>query len=80
MIFITIYDVFSPYTIGNQIRKDNLGGVFMSAQDLKKQGVQVDHGEVNSLKGTLFSTVVFVGGGILFFILLLFYFFITRAS
>jgi len=31
-----------------------------------------------SLKGTLFSTIVFVGGGILFFIILLFYFYMTR--
>lgn len=52
----------------------------MSAKDVGKQEVQIDHNEVNSLKGTLFSTIVFVGGGILFFILLLFYFFITRAA
>ncbi|HLS66197.1 MAG TPA: hypothetical protein VK029_04280 [Pseudogracilibacillus sp.] len=34
--------------------------------------------EVQSLKGTLFSTIVFVGGGILLFIIILFYFYMTR--
>lgn len=32
----------------------------------------------DSLKGTLVSTIVFVGGGIILFILLLFYFYMTR--
>lgn len=32
----------------------------------------------NSLKGTLFSTIVFVGGGIIAFIVILFYFYMTR--
>ncbi|HIV75455.1 MAG TPA: hypothetical protein H9895_10275 [Candidatus Pseudogracilibacillus intestinigallinarum] len=31
-----------------------------------------------SLRGTLFSTIVFVGGGILSFIIILFYFYLTR--
>ncbi|WP_190279362.1 hypothetical protein [Ornithinibacillus gellani] len=34
--------------------------------------------EVNSLKGTLFSTLVFVGGGIILFIVLLFALYMTR--
>ncbi|HLR69946.1 MAG TPA: hypothetical protein VK085_00780 [Pseudogracilibacillus sp.] len=50
----------------------------MSASDVKENEVQVDHEDVNSLKGTLFSTIVFVGGGILIFILILFYFYMTR--
>ncbi|MGM8366096.1 hypothetical protein ACLIBG_11550 [Virgibacillus sp. W0181] len=32
----------------------------------------------NSLKGTLFSTIVFVGGGILIFIIVLFVFYMMR--
>ena len=32
----------------------------------------------NSLRGTLFSTLVFVGGGIVFFIILLFTFYMLR--
>jgi len=50
----------------------------MSASNVKENEVQVDHEDVNSLKGTLFSSLVFVGGGILFFILVLFYFYMTR--
>lgn len=40
--------------------------------------VAVETAEVNSLKGTLFSTVVFVGGGIILFMAVLFYFYMTR--
>lgn len=40
--------------------------------------VTVETSEVNSLKGTLFSTVVFVGGGIILFMAVLFYFYMTR--
>ena len=40
--------------------------------------VEEDTEEVNSLKGTLFSTIVFVGGGIVFFIVLLFVFYMIR--
>lgn len=54
---------------------DDKEGLFM-ATNVKKQEVQVE--DQNSLKGTLFSTIVFVGGGILFFIVLLFYFYMTR--
>lgn len=50
----------------------------MRTSDVEKVDVQVDHEEINSLKGTLFSTIVFVGGGIVFFILVLFYFYMTR--
>lgn len=48
----------------------------MAVSDVKKTEVQVE--DQNSLKGTLFSTLVFVGGGITFFIVLLFYFYMTR--
>lgn len=48
----------------------------MSVSDVKNR--EVEHDEVNSLKGTLFSTIVFVGGGITLFILVLFYFYMTR--
>lgn len=34
--------------------------------------------EVMSLKGTLFSTIVFVGGGIVSFIIILFVFYMMR--
>ena len=50
----------------------------MSASDVKKSNLPEEHNDENSLKGTLFSTIVFVGGGILFFIVLLFYFYMTR--
>jgi len=47
------------------------------ATDVKQQQ-DIQNEDQNSLKGTLFSTILFVGGGILFFILLLFYFYMTR--
>jgi len=37
-----------------------------------------DQNQMDSLRGTLFATVAFVGGGILLFIILLFYFYLTR--
>lgn len=43
-----------------------------------KQSNTKDFQEESSLKGALFSTIVFVGGGILFFIVLLFYFYMIR--
>jgi len=46
------------------------------ATDVKKQELQNE--DQNSLKGALFSSIVFVGGGILFFIIVLFYFYMTR--
>lgn len=39
---------------------------------------QEEEKEMQSLKGTLFSTIVFVGGGITLFIVTLFYFYMTR--
>lgn len=45
-------------------------------KNVGKQDVSME--KEQSLKGTLFSTIVFVGGGILAFILLLFYFYMTR--
>lgn len=44
--------------------------------EVKKHDEEIQ--EVQSLKGTLFSTVVFVGGGLLLFIIILFYFYMTR--
>jgi len=38
----------------------------------------VKHDDVNSLKGTLFSTIVFVGGGLVIFMLVLFFFYMIR--
>lgn len=45
---------------------------------LDKEKKDMEQEEMNSLKGTLVSTLVFVGGGITLFILLLFYFYLTR--
>lgn len=50
----------------------------MKTNEEKQLDIVVDELEVDSLKGTLFSTIVFVGGGILAFILLLLYFFMIR--
>lgn len=51
----------------------------MSKNKVKNvDAVEVDEMEVNSLKGTLFSTLVFVGGGIIIFILVLFFVFMMR--
>lgn len=63
------------YTISESNIKQLKEGLFM-ATDVKKQDVQVENQD--SLKGTLFSTIIFVGGGILFFIIVLFYFYMTR--
>lgn len=38
----------------------------------------LDQEEVHSLKGTLFSTLVFVGGGIVIFMVTLFVFYMIR--
>lgn len=48
----------------------------MSKNIVKEQ--VVDQEEVNSLKGTLFSTLVFVGGGIVIFMITLFVFYMIR--
>ena len=48
----------------------------MEITDVKKSELEKKHED--SLKGTLFSTVVFVGGGIVFFIILLFVLYMTR--
>lgn len=48
----------------------------MSESKEVKKKLQTENEE--SLKGTLVSTIVFVGGGIILFILLLFYFYMTR--
>lgn len=34
--------------------------------------------DIQSLKGTLFSTIVFVGGGIIAFMIVLFFFYMIR--
>jgi len=46
-------------------------------QSLDKKDV-IQQEEFNSLKGTLFSTIVFVGGGILAFMIVLFFFYMIR--
>lgn len=48
----------------------------MSIQEVKKR--EEENKELNSLKGTLFSSIVFVGGGIIIFIALLLFFFMSR--
>jgi len=48
----------------------------MSKSQVEK--VKMHSEDVESLKGTLFSTVVFVGGVIIAFIIVLFYFYMTR--
>lgn len=48
----------------------------MAVSESKKQ--EETKKELQSLKGTLFSTIVFVGGGITLFIVTLFYFYMTR--
>lgn len=48
----------------------------MEATENKKTELELQ--EEESLKGTLFSTIVFVGGGILFFIVLLFVLYMIR--
>lgn len=48
----------------------------METSDMKK--VEIEQEDENSLKGTLFSTIVFVGGGIVGFTILLFVFYMTR--
>ncbi|HLS23037.1 MAG TPA: hypothetical protein VK037_03865 [Pseudogracilibacillus sp.] len=44
----------------------------------KKQEEIVVQEDVKSLKGTLFSTIVFVGGGLISFMVTLFGFYMTR--
>ncbi|HLS35803.1 MAG TPA: hypothetical protein VK061_06170 [Bacillota bacterium] len=39
---------------------------------------KIDEEEMNSLKGTLFSSLVFVGGGIVIFMVTLFVFYMIR--
>ncbi|HLQ95511.1 MAG TPA: hypothetical protein VK108_03925 [Pseudogracilibacillus sp.] len=48
----------------------------MDVSETKRQ--EEEKKEMQSLKGTLFSTIVFVGGGITLFIVTLFYFYMTR--
>lgn len=48
----------------------------MKATELKNE--QIKDESVNSYKGTLFSTIVFVGGGIVIFTVILFVFYMTR--
>lgn len=76
MIYLTFLKCSKTYTINeSRLMIKTLGGVFM-ATEVKKQDVHnEDH---NSLKGALFSSIVFVGGGMLFFIVVLFYFYMTR--
>lgn len=50
----------------------------MESAKLNPKELAKDTEDVDSLKGTLFSSIVFVGGGILFFIVLLFVFYMAR--
>lgn len=45
---------------------------------VKEKDLHLEAEDINSLKGTLFSTIVFVGGGIIAFILLLLFIFLSR--
>jgi len=53
-----------------------LGGINMSKSQVEQ--VDMHSKDVESLKGTLFSTIVFVGGVIVAFIVILFFFYMTR--
>lgn len=57
-------------------KTNRIGGVRMNRAEVKAQ--EVHNEDVESLRGTLFSSIVFVGGGIIAFILVLFYFYMTR--
>lgn len=50
----------------------------MESTKLNPKEIDQDSEDVNSLIGTLFSSIVFVGGGILLFIVVLFVFFMMR--
>ena len=50
----------------------------MKASEVEKKELDVDMEDENSLRGTLFSSIIFVGGGIVFFIILLFVFYMIR--
>jgi len=50
----------------------------MSVSNEKVDTQAVEQTNENSLKGALFSSIVFVGGGIILFIVTLFYFYMTR--
>jgi len=50
----------------------------MESTKLNPEKIDQDSKEIYSLKGTLFSSIVFVGGGILFFIIVLFVFYMMR--
>ncbi|MEC5423664.1 hypothetical protein QGM71_09185 [Virgibacillus sp. C22-A2] len=50
----------------------------MEATKVNSPEEKLDQYEETSLKGTLFSSLVFVGGGIIFFIVLLFVVYMIR--
>ncbi len=50
----------------------------METTKLNPKEINQKNEDVNSLKGTLYSSLIFVGGGIVFFIVLLFVFYMTR--
>jgi hypothetical protein len=52
--------------------------ILMALTNLDPQKIDQENDDVNSLKGALFSSIIFVGGGIVFFIVLLFVFYMTR--
>lgn len=50
----------------------------METRELNSKELAQNSEDIDSLKGTLFSTIVFVGGGILIFIVILFVFYMAR--
>lgn len=55
-----------------------IGGIDMSKSQAQVEKVEMHSEDVESLKGTLFSTIFFVGGVIVAFIVILFFFYMTR--
>ncbi len=73
MIYIT--DGFFNLLI-IEVKKEVQGGTFMNKENERKNQLITDDKE--SLKGTLFATIVFVGGAIVLWTLVLLILFIMR--
>lgn len=73
MIYIT--DGFFNLLI-IEVKKEVQGGTFMNKENERKNQLITDDKE--SLKGTLFATIVFVGGAIVLWTLVLLLLFIMR--
>lgn len=59
-----------------EVKKEVQGGTFMNKENEQKNELITDNKE--SLKGTLFATIVFVGGAIVLWTLVLLILFIMR--